>query len=384
MQKIIRNKWVREPRASFERSRILQHEIAPEGLDVERLRFLEPGAFNPSPNGGNIISVLKGTAKLTLGKQSGKSFKLEKEVHVYIPPNEESLLEANTGTELLTVASPLSAQARGRKLMIRNEAFLSACAFGSQSYRWVLTPQYLSRRVFLYHDPILLSKTGNPVSWFRTTMFDVEGLPKNEEGLSVFKMSYNSRTEFNVCYEVKGNARVRMAKHPYSEKGQLWHPWETLDNETTYNLHEVAGGPDEEAFIDEHTGVMQTRRNKHEVHIVDGYVTLACLFDPSPTGAERHRTGEYSDYEPSSAILDSPKYEIQLQEMAEYDEMVNRLSLAKATGELDNFYGTSIWEAYLQGRSAQHAIEMELKRSLANERNGRERVVALWMQSSTD
>jgi hypothetical protein len=215
-------------------------------------------------------------------------------------------------------------------------------------------------------------------------MFDVAGLPKNEEGFSVFKMSYNSRTEFNVCYEVKGNARVRMAKHPYSEKGQFWHPWETLDKETTYNLHEVAGGPDEETFIDEQTGVMQTRRNKHEVHIVDGYATLFCLFDPSPTGAEKHRTGEYSDYEPLSSIRDSPSYKIQLQEMAKYDEMVDSLSMARATGDLANFYGTSIWEVYLQGRAAQHAIEMELKRSLANERTGRERVIAPWMQSTTD
>jgi hypothetical protein len=39
-------------------------------------------------------------------------------------------------------------------------------------------------------------------------MFDVAGLPKNEEGDSVFKMSYNSRTEFNVCYDVKGKAKV--------------------------------------------------------------------------------------------------------------------------------------------------------------------------------
>jgi hypothetical protein len=44
--------------------------------------------------------------------------------------------------------------------------------------RWVITPQYLSRRIFLHHDPTLLSKSGHPVSWFHTTMFDVAGLPK--------------------------------------------------------------------------------------------------------------------------------------------------------------------------------------------------------------
>jgi hypothetical protein len=382
MQKIIRNKWFREPGASFERAQILKHEIHPEGLDVDRIRFLEPGGIKLSSNGGNIISILKGTAKLTLEKQHGEPFELEKGVHLYIPPGEESLFEAVSETEILRVASPSPSQARGKKLLIRNEAFLSACTSVSQSYRWILTPQYLSRRIFLYHDQILLSKSGNPVSWFRTTMFDVAGLPKNEEGFSVFKMSYNSRTEFNVCYDVKGKARVRMAKHPYRDKGQLWHPWETLDEETTYNLDEVAGGSDEEYFIDEHTGVRQILRNKHEVHIIDGYVTLFCLFDPSPTGAEKHRAGEYSDYEPLSSILGSPKYEVQLQEMAKYDEIVDRLSMAKAIGELSNFSATQIWQEYLQGRTAQIAGEMELKRLLAAEGHGRERVVAQWMQST--
>ena len=84
----------------------------------------------------------------------------------------------------------------------------------------LLTLQYLSRRIFLHHDPTLLSKSGNPVSLFHTTMFDVDGLPKNEDGEPVFKMSYNSRTEFNVCYDVKGIARVRMAEHPYKATNQ--------------------------------------------------------------------------------------------------------------------------------------------------------------------
>jgi hypothetical protein len=384
MQKIIRNKWLREPGASFERAQILKHDIHPEGLNVDRIRFLEPGCIKHSSNGGNLISILKGTAKLILEKQHSKPFELEKGVHLYIPPSEESLLEAVTGTEILRVASPSPSQARGKKLLIRNEAFLSACASESQCYRWVLTPQYLSRRIFLYHDQILISKSGHPVSWFRTSMFDVAGLPKNEEGDSVFKMSYNSRTEFNVCYDVKGKAKVRMAKHPYRDKGQLWHPWETLDKEATYNLDEVAGGPDEETFIDEHTSIRQTMRNKHEVHIVDGYVTLFCLFDPASTGAEKHRTGEYSDYEPLSSIVGSPKYKVQVHEMAKYDEMVDRLSMAKAIGGLSDFSGTPIWQKYLQGRAAQIAAEMELKRSLAAEGKGRERVVAQWMQSTTN
>ena len=47
-------------------------------------------------------------------------------------------------------------------------------------------------------------------------MFDVAGLPVNEDREPVFKMSYNSRTEVDVCYDVKGTARVRMAQHPYT------------------------------------------------------------------------------------------------------------------------------------------------------------------------
>jgi len=212
-------------------------------------------------------------------------------------------------------------------------------------------------------------------------MFDVAGLPKNEDGDSAFKMSYNSRTEFNVCYDVTGSARVRMAKHPYTEKKQIWHPWINLDSETTYHLNEVASGPDEETWIDRDTGIKQFRRNKHEVHIADGHVTLFCLFDPSPTGVETHRAGEYSDYEPLSMVIGSKAYELQQQEIARYDEMVDQLSLAKAMGELSALYGTPVWQTYVQGREAQFSIELELNRALAAEGNGRERVIAQWMRS---
>jgi len=173
-----------------------------------------------------------------------------------------------------------------------------------------------------------------------------------------------------------------MAKHPYREKKQIWHPWVNLDNETTYNVDEVAGGPDEETWIDESTGTRHFRRNKHEVQIVDGHVTLFCMFDPAPTGVESHRAGEYSDYEPLSVVIGSKKYEVQLQKMAKYDEMVDRLSFAKAIGELSTLYGTPIWQEYLQGREAQLSIELELKRSLTAEGNGRERVIAQWMQAT--
>lgn len=381
MQKFIRNSWRRESGKPFARAKILSHEIHPEGLDVDRIRFFEAGGFAPKPDAGHIISVLRGRGRLHVEGDDRQSFQIEAGVHLYLPPDLESVVDAEPGTELLHVSSASAAQARGTQLLLRDETFLAACASGYQLLRWIITPQYLSRRIFLHHDPTILSKSGNPVSWFRTTMFDVAGLPENEDGEPVFKMSYNSRTEFNVCYDVKGTARVRMAQHPYKEKRQLWGPWFILDGDSTYHLNETAGSPEEERRIDELTGTTQFLRNKHEVSIVGGYVTLFCLFDPAPTGAECHRPGEYSDYEPLAQVLGTEAYETLRREFVKYDEMVDRLSLAKATGTLSTLYGTPSWELYLQGREAQAAIEARLERTLSVEGNGRERVLARWMQT---
>lgn len=384
MQKLIKNDWHCESGEPFARAQILKHDIHPEGLDVDRIRFLQPGGLAPRMSVGHVISVLRGSGKLHLAGSDRQTFHLEKGVHLYLPPGLETVLDAEAGTELLRVSSPTASQVRGRKLLLRNEAFLAACASGSQSLRWILTPQYLSRRIFLHHDPILLSKSGHPVSWFHTTMLDVAGLPRNEDGQPVFKMSYNSRTEVNFCYEVKGAARVRMAQHPYREMKQLWGPWLALDGDSTYHLNEAAGGTEEECFIDEATQTLQTLRNKHEVHIVDGYVSLFCLFDPAPTGIERHRPGEYTDYEPMSQVLGTKPYETYAREIARYDEMVDQLSLAKAMGRLATLYETPIWELYLRGREAQAAIESELLETLATEGNGRGRVIVPWMQPVVD
>jgi hypothetical protein len=384
MQKLIRNIWLSESGQPFVKARILSHDIHPEGLDIDRIRFFESGSFGLDSRLGHIVSVLRGSGRLHVDAENGNSYSLEAGVHLYLPPGPESVIDAEPGTELLCVSSASAAQARGTKLLLRDETFLAACASGSQALRWAFTPQYLSRRIFLHHDPVLLSKSGNPVSWFRTTMFDVAGLPKNEDGESVFKMSYNSRTECNVCYDVQGTARVRMAQHPYKETKQLWSPWYPLDGDSTYHLNEAAGSPDEERRIDEATRTAKFLRNKHEVHIVDGHVTLFCIFDPAPTGVENHRPGEYSDYEPLSQVLGTKPYVIHQREIARYDEMVDRLSLAKAMDVLSTFHGTPIWELYLRGREAQAAIESRLAKTLAAEGNGRERVLARWMQPATD
>jgi hypothetical protein len=381
MEKLIKNDWHRESGKPFVRAQILRHEIHPEGLDVDRIRFFENGSLAPSSKVGHIISVLRGRGRLREAGNDRRTFQLEEGVHLYLPPGLEFSVDAERGTELLRVSSPSSAQARGRKLLLRNETFLAACASKSQSLRWILTPQYLSRRIFLHHDPTLLSKSGHPVSWFRTTMFDVTGLPRNEDGLPVFKMSYNSRTEVNFCYDVKGAARVRMAQHPYREAKQMWGPWLLLDGESTYHLNEAAGGPEEECRIDEAIQTLQTFRNKHEVHIVEGHVSLFCLFDPAPAGLERHRPGDYSDYEPLSQLLGTKPYETFQREIEEYDEMVDRLSLAKAMGELNTLKGTPLWERYLRGREAQAGVETELARKLVFEGNGREQVLERWMES---
>jgi hypothetical protein len=381
MQKLILNNWRREPGKPFAKAAILNHDTHPEGLDIDRIRFFGDGSIALQASVGHIISVIRGSGRLHVDGDNTKPLYVEKGVHFYLPPGLENVLEAEAGTDLVHVSSASSSQARGKQLLLRDETFIAACASGSQSLRWAFTPQYLSRRIFLHHDPVLLSKSGSPVSWYRTTMFDVAGLPRNEDGEPVFKMSYNSRTECNVCYEVKGTARVRMAQHPYKEKKQLWGPWLPLDNDSSYHLNEAAGGLDEECRIDEATLIPQFLRNKHEVHIVNGYVTLFCIFDPAPTGVENHRPGEYSDYEPLSQVLGTESYKTHQREIARYDEMVDRLSLAKAQGKLGAYHGTPLWDLYLEGRNAQLSIESNIAMTKGI---GREQVLAPWMQTDVD
>lgn len=380
MEKAIKNNWNRKNGSSFATANILDNGVHPEGLDVKRIRFYDRSTHMPNSAVGHIISILTGNGKIILSDKN-KALNIGSGVHLYLPPEKEYVLNLEAGTEILKVSGSSGFHARGDKLLLRDEKFLSACAVGMQSLRWILTPQYLSRRIFLYNDKTLLSKADNPVSWFRTTMFDVTGLPKNDEGESVFKMSYNSKTEFNVCYEVEGEARVRMAKHPYQNREQNWSEWICIDGETTYHLNEAAGGPEEEYYIDKITNEKKSLRNRHEVYIQNGYVTLFCLFDPAPTGIERHKPGEYSDYEPLSKVIGTKLFENYQKEIAKFDKMVDQLSIAKAENKLEEYKDSTSWELYLRGKAAQKNIETALFKSLEDDGKGRSSVILPWMQT---
>ena len=73
-------------------------------------------------------------------------------------------------------------------------------------------------------------------------------------------------------------------------------------------------------------------------------------------------------------------YETHQREIAKYDEMMDTLSIAKATGTLSEHYGSPVWDLYLRGREAQMAIEREIAKTMADEGKGRERILAPWMQ----
>jgi hypothetical protein len=318
------------------------HET-PEGLRAERLRFSRDAEL-PRAGAGEIVSFLRGGGSI---HTSVGELTLDSSTHLFLPPEEREPLRVRAGSELVRASASPSAgsSSRGRHVIVRNERFLAAAATSTQMLRWIFTPQYVSRRVFLHHDLALVGKNGDPVSWFHTTMFDTRGLPANADGEPVFKMSYDSRTEFNVLYEVVGDVRVRFAVHPYSDDAQRWGPWHSLDSETTYRLLEPR--------------TISPRRNKHEVFADGGHASLFCVFDPAPTGVERHQPGAYSDYEPFSVVSQRDEYRHHREVIGEFDRMVDALSLAAARGE--STLGRSDLEAatsiYERGLAAQRSLE---------------------------
>ena len=382
-QHVIRNAWAPEGDGALDRAAILHHDRHPEGLDVDRLRVNRAASVDLGRDTGRIVSCFAGGGALHLagGSEGDETLRVGPGVHVYLPPGVAARLDATAGTQLVRVTAPTPAQARGTRVLVRDEAFVFACAAGRASLRWILTPQYLSRRIFLHHDATLVSRSGHPVAWFHTTMFDVTGLPPNADGESVFKMAYNSRTEINVCFDVAGDARVRMAQHPYVDgPSQAWGPWLALDSDASYHLHESLEDAATEWVVDPATGARASRRNKHEVLIRGGHVTLFCLFDPAPTGVERHRPGEYSDYEPFESVAARPEYAAHRESIARFDAMVDRLSRARARGALEGVGAAPELATYDEGHAAACAVEDALHGALVTEGAGREHVLARWMR----
>lgn len=355
--RVIVNRWTPSADGAFERARVLAAGVHPEGLDAVRVRFSR-AATVPFEGAAHLVSLMRGAARM-------RGCGLDPSTHASVVGDVE--LEAEAGTELIVVTGRAP---EGRAaLVVRQERFLAAALDAEGPLRWILTPQYLSRRIFLHHDAALLSQSGAPVSWFRTTMFDTTGLPPNDDGESVFRMSYNHRTEPNFCYDVQGHARVRFAEHPYDDAAQRFGPWHDLDGETTYHLNEARGGAEEE-HRDGHP-----LRNRHEVANAGGHTTLFCLFDPAPTGVEEHHPGTYSEYGALDDVLGSERYAKKLVRLREVDAHIDTLSLAAARGE--PLEGTAAWawyeEASEQARNNRAAL-------LARLDEGRRKIVAPWAE----
>ncbi len=363
MQRIIENVW-RPLKPGLERAQVVQHTDVPEGLNVSRYRCQAQCDLSLDDQAGHMLSVPQGQAHF---QSREHSLALSSGSNMYIPPGAGAAFTLQPNTELIVVSSGQPKQAVGTQVVLRHERFLAACAIKGHALRWILTPQYLSRRIFLHHDAPMRSRAGRPVSWFHTTMFDVGGLALNQDQEPVFKMSYDTRTEFNVCYDVQGKSRVRMAEHPYVSPGQKWLPWCRLHSDATYHLNETNEGFD------------RVHRNRHEVAIEGGYVSLFCTFDPAPTGMERHRPGEYSDYEPLELVQQRPEYAQHIRSMRVFDEMVEVLSMAQATGQLESQKGSTHWKVYEEGRIAQLEFEQAMKDKLRSEGAGRDLILAKWM-----
>src|SRR5262249_42282707 len=126
MKKLIRNEWVRPQGRPYARAQILNRDSAPEGLDVARLRFVEAGVLSLGDATAHIVSLVRGRGELTQ-KGSQVPLSLRAGVHLYVPPGHPCQLRAEAGSEIIEVTAP-SAQAKGTKLLVRDEAFVAACA----------------------------------------------------------------------------------------------------------------------------------------------------------------------------------------------------------------------------------------------------------------
>lgn len=367
--KIIKCRWKTVTPEGFLRyAKIIDRSESVEGIGIRRYEGPSGSRIKLDGDDGHILTVLSGKAILD-SHLLDQRLTLRAGVHAYIPPGFSARLRLVDQTSGIH-ASASDAYARGNQLLLHDEAFLCV-------NRFVLTPQYLSRRAFLHRDETLVSRSGDPVAWFHTTMLDTNGLPPNDEGLGVFKMSYNHQSEINVIYDLARSARVRFAHHPYSSTNtQRWSDWAELSDQTTYYLNESSSGDEIETVIDPATGQPDFLRNKHEIFIEEnGYVSLCCLFDPGPTGMERHLPGEYSAYAPVRDIVNTPEYRRFLEQVAPLDEMLQSLSMAVATDPDVSLERSNHWDTY---QSALINAEQREQAMIDSEASGRESILDPW------
>ena len=369
VNKIIPCNWVsHEDSPKIRSAKLIDRSNSAEGIDVSRHDCDRGAVLTLAGADGHIFSLIEGSAILS-SPFLNESLSIRSGMHIYIPPGLDAALSIQTDSVCINATAPRN-QSRGTKLLIHDEQFL-------RSSRFVLTPQYLSRRAFLHRDETLLSRSGDPVSWFHTTMFDTSGLPQNEEGLEVFKMSYDYQSEINVVYETRGRSCVRFAKHPYGDgEQQLWSDWFDLDSEMTYYLNESADGDDVERKVCPKTGRNLQKRNKHEIFVeAGGYVSLCCMFDPAPTGVETHSPGEYTSYGPVTDVLNSDEYRSLLHRTGPDDEMIRTLSMAIARDPDRNLDDSPHWPVYMS------ALDQSIKeqgRLLSESAAQREHILQNW------
>ena len=109
---VIRNAWRADPRGPVEVARILDHRTSPEGLDVERIRFLERGSVRIDPNMGDFLSVISGPIVLRHDRDGGEALHLADTTHAYVPPDWPVWVDAQAGAEIVLVSGASSGQAR--------------------------------------------------------------------------------------------------------------------------------------------------------------------------------------------------------------------------------------------------------------------------------
>jgi hypothetical protein len=376
-QKIIVNDFRPAPDGgAYEVANVLNALDHSEGHDLDRVRFTGQGEFRPQDTEGHVISFTggKGVLEITnptthetesyeVGSEHIGGEGLEGEVHCYIPKGFSARIISSADKPLtfekMSSNQVAGSDAPGTEFLIRDERVMQnnhgEIEFEGdrqQVTRWVVTPQYTSRRAFLDHDATLTAKlkpgqtTPDPVSMWHTSMNDTTQLADsalNADNIKVFRMSYNNGTEFNIVQKVTGpepedgrpKAEVRYAIHPYMDENdpvamreQQWSPWMPLDEAPTYYLNEPAGA--EERVTERPAGEEEQQkelRNRHEVRISEGCrVYLHCSFNPAPTGSEMHAVGKYSGYAKAADTKALPRYGAYIAEMRRLDEVLDRES----------------------------------------------------------